>query len=271
MKELNLEELKRIQLDILSAVHEFCESKDIKYSISSGTLLGAKRHGGYIPWDDDIDIYLLRKDYKKLIQVFPEIYNNHYKLVSLERNAEWDRPYAKVYDTDTLLIEENSSKNHIGVNIDIFPIDNTPDLIKDWKKFNIKRRFLLDLHTIKSLKITKRRKWLKNITVALLKFPLLLLSSRKIALEIDYFAQKYNDKDYLNVYENATGKHSIKPFPKNLFADLIKIPFEDRFFYAFKESEIYLNHTYGDWERLPAKEKRITHHSFKAYILNYKF
>ena len=101
MVELNLDQVKSIQLDVLSAIHRFCCENDIRYSLACGTLLGARRHGGYIPWDDDIDIYMLRADYDKLMSTFPAEYLGFCKIVSLERDARWDRAYAKGYHCGT--------------------------------------------------------------------------------------------------------------------------------------------------------------------------
>ena len=111
MKRIGKEELKMIQMDVLSAIHHFCLEHEIKYSLGCGSMLGCARHKGYIPWDDDIDIYMLREDYNKLIREFPDIYEEHYKFVTLERDEKWQRAYGKAYDSTTIIKEETT--NHI--------------------------------------------------------------------------------------------------------------------------------------------------------------
>ncbi len=148
----SVEEFKQIQIDILLAINKFCNEHNIKYSLACGTLLGAIRHKGFIPWDDDIDIYLLREDYNKLITVFPSLLDGKYSLNSLERNPLWNRPYAKAFDTQTIEIEAvRNNVPNMGIGIDVFPIDDVPDDDAEWKQFDKSRRFLQNCDTLKTL------------------------------------------------------------------------------------------------------------------------
>ncbi len=103
MKELLSDELKRIQLDILRNVHKFCLEHNINYSLAYGTLLGAVRHKGFIPWDDDIDIMMLRNDYDRFIKEYPE--SDEYGLCCFEKDTNYPYSFAKVQDKKTSLIE----------------------------------------------------------------------------------------------------------------------------------------------------------------------
>ena len=102
MKEICLDELKIVQLDIMSSIHRFCEKYHLRYSLSCGSMLGAARHKGYIPWDDDIDIYLLREDYDKMVRNFPDLWEGKYQFCTLERDSKWGLPYGKVCDSRTI-------------------------------------------------------------------------------------------------------------------------------------------------------------------------
>ena len=119
MKEIKNDELRTIQLDILQNVHDFCMKHDIKYTLAYGTLLGAVRHGGYIPWDDDIDIAMLRPDYERFMQ---EYKNDIYKFTECRLDKDVHIGFGKVEDTRTIVIEGGNTKN-LGVSIDVFPID----------------------------------------------------------------------------------------------------------------------------------------------------
>ena len=104
-KEINVEELKQIQLNILKFVDKFCKENNLKYYLAYGTLLGAVRHKGYIPWDDDIDIIMFREDYEKFVTTFKDV---NYKVFATEVNSKYPYPFAKVGDTRTYFEEEIS-------------------------------------------------------------------------------------------------------------------------------------------------------------------
>lgn len=129
-KEITMEELRAIQLDILDKIHAFCTEHGIRYSLGGGTLLGAVRHKGYIPWDDDIDIMLPRPDYERFLKEF----DGKYAELNLQHYGNDNTcciPFAKVYDNRTVLIEKLQKS---GIYIDVFPIDGLPEesKIKDY-------------------------------------------------------------------------------------------------------------------------------------------
>lgn len=268
MKPLLLNELKQIQLDILENIHEFCELNNIKYSLACGTMLGAVRHEGYIPWDDDIDICLLRRDYNKLITLFPDVYNGAYKISSIENDDCWERPYAKAYDIRTLLKEDSSCSKTIGINIDIFPIDNVPDNYNKWVLYNKVRMLFQRLLEVKFFKVKVSRAFYKNVLLVILKILLVFTSRRKLACHISKFSQKYNQCDSKYVFENVQGIRLKKPFRRSIFDEIIDVRFENKTFKGFKNYHEYLSNVYGDYMTLPPIEKRISYHSFSAFRLN---
>lgn len=258
------EEMRKLQLGILESIHRFCSSHSIKYSLACGTMLGAVRHKGFIPWDDDIDIYLLREDYNRLVQLFPEVYDNRYQLVSLERETYWDRPYAKAFDNRTLFIENSSDSVHIGVNIDIYPIDDVPDNERRWILYNRFRRFLQKINSVKNIKIGKGRSLWKNILLVFLKFPVLFINRRHYAYFLSWYSQLNDNKGYQSAFECVQGMLQKNRFRKALFSELCEYQFEDKRFWGFKDYDEYLSNGYGDYWRLPPEEKRVSHHDFIA-------
>lgn len=265
MKEISLEELKELQMDVLTAIDRFCSDNEITYSMAGGTLLGAVRHKGYIPWDDDIDIYLYRDDYNKLISTFPGVYDGHYKIASLERDKRWVRPYANAYDDRTVVIEESTEKERIGVNIDIFPIDNVPDDEQEWRDYDIPRRRMQRFHALRFVQYNKERSFIKNATVLLTRAVTCFISKRRMAMHLDKLAQKFDSQRTNYVFSNAQGIFVKRRFLKKVFDQVIDIPFEDRFFKGFADYDEYLHNAYGDYMKLPPEEKRVPHHGFKAY------
>ena len=265
MKEqISLEELKIIQMNILEAIQDFCEKTGIHYSLACGTFLRAIRHQGYIPWDDDIDIYLTRKDYEILVSRFPSEYKN-VKVVSLERDNYWSRAYAQAFDCRTLIQEEVAANGSRGVYIDIYPVDNVPDSDSEWFAYNKKRRLLVHLSEFKYVRMNKERPFVKNIILLLGKFALLPFSSRTIAKWINRYAQKYNSKGFHRSFECVQGMLQKRPFKSSLMSDFVKTKFEDREFMIMRDFDAYLSNAYGDYLQLPPIDKQVSHHKFKAW------
>ena len=267
MKRIDINELKQIQLDVLSAIHGFCIEHGIRYSLGCGTMLGCARHQGYIPWDDDIDIYLPREDYNKLVNEFPETLNGKYQFISLERDSKWNRAYGKAFDNRTVLRETVSETVQIGVNIDVFPIDDVPDDEQQWNAYNKTRVRLQKLYAIKTY--SPRSEWsiCKKLGLAMGKHALLAVSSRLLAQTLQKMAVKHNGKGFRRVFECCQGLFESRSFPfkKSLFDNLKLMPFEDREFFGFEDYDEYLTNCYGDWRQLPPKEKQVANHIFNAW------
>lgn len=266
MKTIDLEELKQIQLDIVQALHDFCMANEIKYSLSCGTLLGAIRHGGYIPWDDDIDVYMERKDYNRFVSLYPQSDKGIYEFASLETTKHWNIPYGKLYDNRTLMIEEGEGWSPIGVNIDIFPVDSVPRDMGVWRRYNRFRTFLLKVYRCKKMTLGKRRSFGQNLLILFAKIPLFLLSKRFVATIISKYAQYYNEKkDIPCLFENVLGLMQKRPFDKDDFSETILHKFENRMLCVMKGYDNCLKCGFGDYMKLPPIEKQKSHHIFEAY------
>ena len=117
----DVNEMRKIQMDILLFIHQFCIDNGIQYSLAWGTMLGAIRHKGYIPWDDDIDIMMTRPEYDRFCKLFHDE-RSIYKLYDVHTDKKWIYPFAKISDERTIRVEKNAL-DEIGINIDVFPID----------------------------------------------------------------------------------------------------------------------------------------------------
>ena len=128
IKYLSMDEIKSVELEILKYIHNFCIENDIKYFLNYGTLIGAVRHKGFIPWDDDIDICMFRKDYEKFIDLFSKD-DGIYKILSLETDDKYYNNFMKVINSKTKIEDERNYKTYdLGIFVDIFPIDSFDDL-----------------------------------------------------------------------------------------------------------------------------------------------
>ena len=264
MKIIDLAELKVIQMDILEVVDKFCVENDIRYSLACGSCLGAIRHKGYIPWDDDIDIYIPREDYERFVRIFPEVLNN-IKVASLEREPRWNRSYAQAYDCRTIMDEYANTPIKVGVYIDVYPLDNVPDSDAEWLRYNKLRRALIRLYEMKYIPIRGGRSVIKNFVLIIGKTFLLPFNSRRMAKYISHFAQKYNGKGYSRSFECVQGMLQKRPFMSSLMTEFVRVPFEDRQFTVMKDYDAYLSNGYGNYMQLPPKEKQVPHHMFEAY------
>lgn len=266
-KIMDINERKLVQLGIMDSFHRFCKEHDLTYSLAAGSLLGAVRHNGYIPWDDDIDVCMLRKDYEKLESLFPNVLDGKYKMASIYRIKEWHIPYAKIYDDSTLLIETKYSTEEIGVNIDVYVVDDAPSEQKLWN--HQYKQFLRfnKLLAIKNLKLSKERSFIKNLSIVLMKIPCLTINKRRLIEQWTKYIKGNNDKKYKLCFV-YTGTDMKKPFPNSYFNEIKEYQFEGRNFYGFKQADSYLTGLYGDYMKLPPEEQRVTHHHSIAFWKN---
>lgn len=265
-KKIELNEMRVIQMDITEAFHNFCVENSIKYSLGCGSLLGAIRHNGFIPWDDDIDVYLKREDYDKLVRLFPPILKEKYVFVSIERDKTWYRSYGKIYDDRTKLIEPlGKLGKQLGVNIDVYPIDYVPvDRLK-WRCYDIVRRFLQYSLTAKITKLRKGRGRFKNCVVVFLKALWFFVPLRLLGHLCDSFAKKYDGKESEYLFEASQGERVREPFLASAFDNVFLHRFEDRKFFIMSGYDEYLSKSYGDYMQLPPENKRYTHNIIDAY------
>ncbi len=267
MKELNLQELKDIEFDILKVFDAFCKENNIRYYFAYGTLLGAIRYKKFIPWDDDVDVLVPREDYERLISIFED--SEKYRLFSFEREANFLYPFAKLCDMTTRKIETGYDNGvELGVDIDIFPLDYWNNDLKKAKKES-KRigRYMLFLSLSKlnkpdSVSLVKR--FIKGIVMFFCK----MIGGK-------YFVDKINKATIRSEQKGSAyigtkswcvyGERNI--IPASAFDGSVDVEFEGEMFPAPVDYDTYLTCLYGDYLPEPPKEKQKTHHTFKAYKL----
>ena len=259
MNIINQEGLRKIQLDILQKVADFCDEHGITYFLAYGTLIGAIRHKGYIPWDDDIDIAMPRPDYDRFIKSFNES-NSTVQVVALENDKRYGLAFAKVHDTRTVLYETQYNKDVFGVYIDIFPIDGT----KSKAQIRRLRAVNLMLHT-KKANFTQRT-LSKKFSNFLGKILLLPFSVHFMVKVIDWMARQYpfgSTPLAGGICDTVVGERAM--IDTSVFEDTLMHEFEGRMYKIPIGYDKWLRRIYGDYMQLPPEEKRVTHHVFKAW------
>lgn len=250
-------------LMMLEYFHRFCIDNNIKYYVVGGTTLGAVRHNGFIPWDDDIDVGLPRDDYERLLQLFPKS-NNQYIIESVySSDKTFCYCFSKIYDTSTTLIENISKPIKRGIYIDIFPIDGVgnskEEVVNTFKTISRKK----DLLTLRTVKINNKRKWYKNVLLwSVQHIPESMIDNKKLCIEINDLCKKkrYDDCVIVGNLVGAWGKKEI--MPKKLFGKPTLHKFENIEVYVQEDYDGFLTHIYGDWRKLPPEEKRVSHHDY---------
>lgn len=268
MKEITNRELLQLQLDILRDVDSFCRSNGIEYFLVGGTGIGAVRHGGYIPWDDDIDIGMTRPNYDRFLSSF----NGHYtNLVVYAPELNWNyyAPYANVCDSRTILFEQTNSHNgiDIGVKIDIFPYDPVPSNQQTFESMRRKAKLLNALcyykrHSLKSTSIISFRELAYTVFCKVFLLPRRYSSLQK-ALHRLTTSISWNEAECL---EKIVFPYSHnKPCRRELFESYCDIPFENLVLRNLKDHDTYLKSVFGDYMQLPPESQRIMNHGFKAF------
>ncbi|RKM54471.1 LicD family protein [Butyrivibrio sp. X503] len=265
--KLSEKEIKSIQIKILNDISAYCEKESLVYFLAYGSLIGAIRHKGFIPWDDDIDICMPRKDYDKLVNGYNR--NNHgdTMLLSPETDPDYYVTSAKIVDTRTILKEYVSTDKTIGVYVDVFPVDTWPNDLKLAQRHQRKILFWRRLLTLKNLIVSKDRGILKNIVISIGHVILFPVSKRKIIEKIMVISQKYNYIDNPKykgtVSEPDYGMGEI--MPSEWMEEITEAVFEN---YKFKVPVHYddiLKQLYGDYMKLPPKEMQVSHHGFDVW------
>ena len=261
-RQLNEEEIKELELGVMDYIHNLCQKENINYSLAYGTLLGAVRHKGYIPWDDDVDISLKRDEYDKLYQAVLRDNDPIYKVASWEKDARYPYPFYRVYDARTVY-ENNYIENDIdlGICVDVFPFDYYADVNKEMVKLDTYRR--LSVYTLYG--IHSKNAGLKNIIRYLLVLVFRLTRVKTWNKKMNLLSMQANDNDSIDyLMEN---KRTSTKFEKTLLDKVMDSPFEDRTYKIPEASHQILSAIYGDdFMEIPPVEKRVKHDDFVAYI-----
>lgn len=272
MKAISLKEVQAESLSILKDIHSFCNKHGIKYSIAGGTLLGAIRHKGFIPWDDDIDLMMPREDYERFCRTYC---SGQYQLLSYHNDKSCKIAYARVCDmTRTLVLNQAWTSEKVGLWIDIFPFDGAEDdrtnfirhyssCKRIWESLFYNRAIGLGTKPNNSIKLNLIIKFLSSLHlmwvnnfIAKIKIELLNHKAQKIPYgttkHISQFA--YLEPGFREYYEISA------------FKEIRQIPFGDTVVNAITGYDHYLTSLYGDYMELPPVDQRVPKQDYLSFV-----
>ena len=261
----DIREIQQMELGIMEYIHETCQKIGVKYFLAYGSLIGAVRHKGFIPWDDDMDICMLREDYEKLQDYLIANPDERYEVMSYKNNLNYVYPFMKVQDNHTYLLEEDVRiDSNMGIYVDIFPVDgyeNDANFKNNMTKLIKKRQ--LSCYTFKGITNTKSvlNSLIRYISVIIFYFT----NTNKYVAQIEELAKSRKVSDYEEV-DYLIYKDMNKPVWRREWLEQVTTgTFEGKEFMIPKNYHEILTSDYGDYMQLPPVEQRVSHHDFKLW------
>lgn len=259
--ETDLNIIRKIELDIVSEIDRICRKHDIRYSMIGGTLLGAVRHKGFIPWDDDIDLMMTRPEYDKFLAAAKTDLDSRFQLANYEETPSIGEPFTKIMARNTVLRERFIGKSEApcGVFADIFPFDASPDnwlsqMAHRFRNYTLRKKILIRSG------YDFNKHGLKKFAYDLIRIS--TFSSKQMLIKKYRINQtKYSGKNVRNVV-SLGGNYGYKKdlIPAEWFSEYLYLDFEDIQLMSVKEYVKVLEHYFGDYMRLPPENERVNKH-----------
>ncbi len=255
---MNIQERQDVVFAIFKAFDAVCRKHGLRYSMEGGTLLGAVKYGGFVPWDDDVDVVMPRADYEQLLQLAPSELGERFFLQSYHNIPRFPLNYAKICYNGTALgnyAYSHIKEMHHGVFIDIFPLDCVrPEKLRR----HCRRVGVLTSARVVKLEMSASRSFLKNLVYRCLA----LLPMKWLNAMVDRQCTRYNKKGTAYLYEIANSNKKFRPLPRRLYEEYTELPFRGVPFMAVKDYDLFLRSRFGEHyaEELPPEEARIPSH-----------
>ena len=264
-KTISVDEAKQIEFNILKYIDATLKENGIRYWLDAGTLLGCIRHKGFIPWDDDTDLVIMRKDYDRAIELLNSS-SDRYKVLTMHNTEDYFYTFAKITDTHTHIIEKNLKEiGSLGIYVDLFPLDYLP---ADDKEFALFANKVFALRAMVNYSMMDGKKFRKAAMKQKLECIAGKIYGQKRALKkIDRMCAEYSrDHSDSGVIADivAANDRGVR-LPADTFASTLMGDFEGEKFPIPVGYDAFLRSYYGEYMELPPVEKRVATHGFRAY------
>lgn len=266
-KITDIKEMQEIALGLLLYLDEICREHGLKYFVSDGTLLGTIRHQGFIPWDDDVDVWLPREDYEKLEKIVNSDAGHPYRVLNHKNMKGYYLAYGKLVHTGTSLVEHFAAAVDTGVFIDLFPYDGLPEKGTAVYDRHMDKLVFLDTQRVSAFRnyhdylkggkggIRKMCKWAIRRCYG----------GKRILDTIEKECKKYPIEGSPYVACMCGGYRKTDVVPREAVASVIRLPFEGHMVNVPVGYETYLRTMYGDYMKLPPENERVPKHESDAW------
>lgn len=256
MRKLTRQELRDTQVKILDEIHEFCNANNITYMLAYGTLIGAVRHKGFIPWDDDLDIMMPRPDYERFCLLYKD--NENFGLLTIAKSPKYNLNFGRVYDKSTVNRVYDEKKTDYGVFVDVYPMDGAPDSSEEFKTQLSDLRLLTKQRNFVCKSIAWLYKFNMNFLADVLYSFLPGIMNKREGIILRYAYESHN---YCSCISSSG---TVRHIRRNL-EETTMLPFEGKYYMAPKGYDSFLREYYGDYMKLPPEEQRVPYHLGNYY------
>lgn len=262
MKKLSHSDVQNRLLNILVSFYKYCQSSNLRMYLCAGTLLGAIRHKGFIPWDDDIDVCMPRRDYNILLQIAKTNYrlSSHYAVTEYTLGNS-DYPFIKIVDLDTYMKQQFEDEQADYLWIDVFPMDGLPASKEQQKKIYSQIKFYRQLLMWSFAKIGTGTTTIKKIVKPVLTVLAKIYGKDRLAIKLENIAKTYDYQKTGWIGDVIWGDFNKETMTTKSFFESTTVTFEKQQFTTFKNWDEYLSNLYGnDYMKIPEKKDRHDHH-----------
>lgn len=262
MEKLDLKDIQNVLLEIMKDVDRVCRANNIIYFASGGTCLGAVRHKGFIPWDDDIDVKIKREDYFRFLEIYEKEKNPMYKIFDFHTNKNAKVTFAKISDTRTRIdYQQTLNTDDLGISVDIFPIDYVSSA--NYKKTNAQKDLLFKkLHLSQQQPSANYNNKLNKIFDGVKKIARPFFAPKEpiyYLYKLEELATKENNNPNADLAGNLLSQDICDMHDKHVFDSYIDLDFEDMKIMCPVDYDTHLTNNYGDYMTLPKEEDRVAH------------